>query len=106
MVSRIKYIVLIVLIFQLTGCTLAGVILDGQANNSRSNSTKNAAGSGVFVKDSEAKSFGELGEQIDKSIINFIIDTAEKKPQLKCRQITRTIKECEEIGPPHSSNGN
>lgn len=90
------------LIYQLTGCTLAGVFIDGSAKNSPSTKlgNTNANHAKTTIKDPEGFSFAKLGFEIDSAVIG-LLKPKDKEPQLVCRQISQSIKECEEIKTSH-----
>jgi len=81
--------------YQLVGCTVAGSIVDGYAKNSTNANQTNST-----VTDAEGFSFAKLGFEIDSAVIG-LLKPKEEQPQLVCRQITRSIKECEEVKPSH-----
>ena len=95
-------LVICLLSYKLTGCTAAGVFLDGSAQNSQSANigTTNSNQTKNFVKDPKGFSFAKLGFEIDSAVIG-LLKPKEEEPQLVCRQITRSIKECEEVKPSH-----
>lgn len=88
--------------YQLVGCTVAGSIVDGYAKNSQPTNlaTTNANQTNSIVTDSEGFSFAKLGFEIDSAVIG-LLEPKEEQPKLVCRQITRSIKECEEAKPSH-----
>ncbi|MDI4667917.1 hypothetical protein MKZ42_06195 [Pseudoalteromonas shioyasakiensis] len=81
---------------------MAGSIVDGYAKNSQPTNlaTTNANQTNNTVTDAEGFSFAKLGFEIDSAVIG-LLKPKEQQPQLVCRQITRSIKECEEVKPPH-----
>ncbi|MDI4650861.1 MULTISPECIES: hypothetical protein [Pseudoalteromonas] len=81
---------------------MAGSIVDGYAKNSQPTNlaTTNANQTNSTVTDAEGFSFAKLGFEIDSAVIG-LLKPKEQQPQLVCRQITRSIKECEEVKPPH-----
>jgi len=84
--------VLLIIIFSniLLGCTAMGIFLDETA---RSNSNINSTNS--YVKDKDGFSFGKLGYETDKAIIEFI--KGDDGVIRKCRQVTKVLKECVEV---------
>ena len=84
--------ILLIIIFSnvLLGCTAMGIFLDGTA---RSNSNINSTNG--FVKDKDGFSFGKLGYETDKVIIEFI--KGDDGVIKKCRQVTKNLKECVEV---------
>ena len=88
--------------YQLVGCTVAGAIVDGYAKNSQPTNlaTTNANHTNSTVTDADGFSFAKLGFEIDRAVIG-LLKPNEEQPQLVCRQITRSIKECEEAKPSH-----
>ncbi len=95
-------LVICLVTYQLVGCTVAGSIVDGYAKNSQPTNlaTTNANQNNSTVTDSEGFSFAKLGFEIDSAVIG-LLEPKEEKPKLVCRQITRSIKECEEAKPSH-----
>ncbi|MGB0841338.1 hypothetical protein J8Z28_09915 [Pseudoalteromonas sp. SCSIO 43088] len=81
---------------------MAGSIVDGYAKNSQPTNlaTTNANQTNSTVTDAEGFSFAKLGFEIDSAVIG-LLKPKEQQPQLVCRQITRSIKECEEVKPSH-----
>ncbi|MCG9708961.1 MULTISPECIES: hypothetical protein [unclassified Pseudoalteromonas] len=81
---------------------MAGSIVDGYAKNSQPTNlaTTNANQTNSTVTDSEGFSFAKLGFEIDSAVIG-LLEPKEEQPKLVCRQITRSIKECEEAKPSH-----
>ncbi|WP_217876582.1 hypothetical protein [Pseudoalteromonas shioyasakiensis] len=81
---------------------MAGSIVDGYAKNSQPTNlaTTNANQTNSTVTDSEGFSFAKLGFEIDSAVIG-LLKPKEEEPQLVCRQITSSIKECEEVKPSH-----
>ncbi|MBN4057329.1 hypothetical protein JYT73_00580 [Pseudoalteromonas haloplanktis] len=88
--------------YQLVGCTVAGSLVDGYAKNSQPTNlaTTNANQTNRTVTDADGFSFAKLGFEIDSAVIG-LLKPEEQQPQLVCRQITRSIKECEEAKPSH-----
>ena len=95
-------LVICLISYQLVGCTVAGAIVDGYAKNSQPTNlaTTNANHTNSTVTDADGFSFAKLGFEIDRAVIG-LLKPNEEQPQLVCRQITRSIKECEEIKPSH-----
>ncbi|MCQ8882821.1 hypothetical protein NQS96_13650 [Pseudoalteromonas shioyasakiensis] len=81
---------------------MAGSIVDGYAKNSQPTNlaTTSANQTNSTVTDSEGFSFAKLGFEIDSAVIG-LLEPKEEQPKLVCRQITRSIKECEEAKPSH-----
>ncbi|MDC3189328.1 hypothetical protein NQU96_06220 [Pseudoalteromonas elyakovii] len=81
---------------------MAGSIVDGYAKNSQPTNlaTTNANQTNRTVTDADGFSFAKLGFEIDSAVIG-LLKPKEEQPQLVCRQITRSIKECEEVKPSH-----
>ncbi|WP_300419090.1 hypothetical protein [uncultured Pseudoalteromonas sp.] len=81
---------------------MAGSIVDGYAKNSQPTNlaTTNANQTNSTVTDADGFSFAKLGFEIDRAVIG-LLKPNEEQPQLVCRQITRSIKECEEVKPSH-----
>ncbi|WP_209326733.1 hypothetical protein [Pseudoalteromonas sp. PA2MD11] len=95
-------LVICLISYQLVGCTVAGSIVDGYAKNSQPTNlaTTNANQTNSTVTDADGFSFAKLGFEIDSAVIG-LLKPKEQQPQLVCRQITRSIKECEEVKPSH-----
>ncbi|MEQ3440019.1 hypothetical protein ABMY47_00415 [Pseudoalteromonas sp. BZP1] len=81
---------------------MAGSIVDGYSKNSQPTNlaTTNANQTNSTVTDAEGFSFAKLDFEIDSAVIG-LLKPKEQQPQLVCRQITRSIKECEEVKPSH-----
>ena len=102
MMSNSLKLVTFLLSYQLVGCTVAGSLVDGYAKNSQPTNlaTTNANQTNSTVTDADGFSFAKLGFEIDSAVIG-LLKPKEEEPQLVCRQITRSIKECEEVKPSH-----
>ena len=102
MMSNSLKLVTFLFSYQLVGCTVAGSLVDGYAKNSQPTNlaTTNANQTNSTVTDAEGFSFAKLGFEIDSAVIG-LLKPKEQQPQLVCRQITRSIKECEEVKPSH-----
>ena len=102
MMSNSLKLVTFLFSYQLVGCTVAGSLVDGYAKNSQPTNlaTTNANQTNSTVTDAEGFSFAKLGFEIDSAVIG-LLKPEEQQPQLVCRQITRSIKECEEAKPSH-----
>ena len=90
----------------LTGCTVAGVLIDGTAySKAGENYDADLAQSGPHTEpktlivddDVNTLSFSELGFQIDRAVVGFIKDQIKPQTSNVCRRISRTIKECQEV---------
>ncbi len=101
MMSNSLKLVTFLFSYQLVGCTVAGSLVDGYAKNSQPTNlaTTNANQTNRTVTDADGFSFAKLGFEIDSAVIG-LLKPEEKQPQLVCRQITRSIKECEEEANP------
>jgi hypothetical protein len=99
---NISRLVICLVSYQLVGCTVAGSIVDGYAKNSQPTNlaTTNANHAKTTIKDPEGFSFAKLGFEIDSAVIG-LLKPKDKEPQLVCRQISQSIKECEEINTSH-----
>ncbi|WP_404340266.1 hypothetical protein [Pseudoalteromonas mariniglutinosa] len=104
-----KYFFYCIIIIHLSGCTALGVLTDSYVDTrSKENHDADLANQGHYPSPSETAhhhrengfSFSHLGLEIDQTIVEFFKHGADH-PQLTCRQITRTIKECEEVNTPH-----
>jgi len=102
MMSNSLKLVTFLFSYQLVGCTVAGSLVDGYAKNSQPTNlaTTNANQTSRTVTDADGFSFAKLGFEIDSAVIG-LLKPEEQQPQLVCRQITRSIKECEEAKPSH-----
>ncbi|MEI8645325.1 hypothetical protein P4S60_06820 [Pseudoalteromonas sp. Hal040] len=102
MMSNSLKLVIFLVSYQLVGCTVAGSLVDGYAKNSQPTNlaTTNANQTNRTVTDADGFSFAKLGFEIDSAVIGFL-KPEEQQPHLVCRQITRSIKECEEAKPSH-----
>ncbi|WP_462180139.1 hypothetical protein [Pseudoalteromonas gelatinilytica] len=102
MMSNSLKLVTFLFSYQLVGCTVAGSLVDGYAKNSQPTNlaTANANQTNRTVTDADGFSFAKLGFEIDSAVIG-LLKPEEQQPQLVCRQITRSIKECEEAKPSH-----
>lgn len=102
MMSNSLKLVTFLVSYQLVGCTVAGSLVDGYAKNSQPTNlaTTNANQTNRTVTDADGFSFAKLGFEIDSAVIG-LLKPEEQQPQLVCRQITRSIKECEEAKPSH-----
>jgi hypothetical protein len=102
MMSNSLKLVTFLFSYQLVGCTVAGSLVDGYAKNSQPTNlaTTNANQTNRSVTDADGFSFAKLGFEIDSAVIG-LLKPEEQQPQLVCRQITRSIKECEEAKPSH-----
>jgi len=102
MMSNSLKLVTFLFSYQLVGCTVAGSLVDGYAKNSQPTNlaTTNANQTNRTVTDADGFSFAKLGFEIDSAVIG-LLKPEEQQPQLVCRQITRSIKECEEVKPSH-----
>ena len=102
MMSNSLKLVTFLFSYQLVGCTVAGSLVDGYVKNSQPTNlaTTNANQTNRTVTDADGFSFAKLGFEIDSAVIG-LLKPEEQQPQLVCRQITRSIKECEEAKPSH-----
>ncbi|TMO27448.1 MULTISPECIES: hypothetical protein [unclassified Pseudoalteromonas] len=102
MMSNSLKLVTFLFSYQLVGCTVAGSLVDGYAKNSQPTNlaTTNANQTNRTVTDADGFSFAKLGFEIDSAVIG-LLKPEEQQPQLVCRQITRSIKECEEAKSSH-----
>ncbi len=102
MMSNSLKLVTFLFSYQLVGCTVAGSLVDGYAKNSQPTNlaTTNANQTNRTVTDADGFSFAKLGFEIDSAVIG-LLKPEEQQLQLVCRQITRSIKECEEAKPSH-----
>ena len=94
-----KYCIYLLIILKISGCTAVGVVVDNSLENKITTgpSSNSQQISDVPIRDADGFSFSKFGNEIDSAIVEFIKEGANAKPKLVCRQITRTIKECEEV---------
>ena len=103
-----KLLVTILISVFLSGCTVAGVLIDGHAqNNEKLNQNMNSkARSDPYKdpfnptpKDREGFSFTKLGLKIDSALVDFV--SVENNQQRKvCRKVGKSLKECVELENP------
>jgi len=100
-----KLLVTILIIVFLSGCTVAGVLIDGHAqNNEKLNQNMNSTARSDpykdpfkhIAKDREGFSFTKLGLKIDSALVDFV--SVENNQQRKvCRKVGKSLKECVEL---------
>ncbi|MEG3757281.1 hypothetical protein V5096_04910 [Pseudoalteromonas carrageenovora] len=91
-------------VIYLSGCTVAGAIIDGQAqSNARDNKYSNSPARSEPYKnplapvptDKNGFSFTDIGLKIDSLLINLV--KGESNTVQVCRQVSRVLKECVEV---------
>ncbi|KTD98232.1 hypothetical protein [Pseudoalteromonas sp. H71] len=100
-----KLLVTILISVYLSGCTVAGVLIDGHAqNNEKVNQNMNSTARSdpykdpfkPIAKDREGFSFTKLGLKIDSALVDFV--SVENNQQRKvCRKVGKSLKECVEL---------
>ncbi|KTF14414.1 hypothetical protein [Pseudoalteromonas sp. 10-33] len=100
-----KLLVTILINVFLSGCTVAGVLIDGHAqNNEKLNQNMNSIARSdpykdpfkPIAKDREGFSFTKLGLKIDSALVDFV--SVENNQQRKvCRKVGKSLKECVEL---------
>ncbi|MBW4967721.1 hypothetical protein KZZ04_15265 [Pseudoalteromonas sp. CR1] len=103
-----KLLVTILISVFLSGCTVAGVLIDGHAqNNEKVNQNMNSTARSdpykdpfkSIAKDREGFSFTKLGLKIDSALVDFV--SVENNQQRKvCRKVGKSLKECVELENP------
>ena len=103
-----KLLVTILISVFLSGCTVAGVLIDGHAqNNEKLNQNMNSKARSdpykdpfkAIPKDREGFSFTKLGLKIDSALINFVSLENNQQRQV-CRKVSKSLKECVELNKP------
>lgn len=91
-------------VIYLSGCTVAGVIIDEQAHlNARDNKYSNSPARSEpyknllepIPKNKNGFSFTDLGLKIDSLLINLV--KGEGNTVQVCRQVSKVLKECVEV---------
>ena len=103
-----KLLLTLLITVYLSGCTVAGVLIDGHAqnNNTLNQNMNSKARSDPYKdpfkpipKDREGFSFTKLGLKIDSALVNFV--SLENKQQRQvCRKVSKSLKECVELNKP------
>lgn len=103
-----KLLLTLLITVYLSGCTVAGVLIDGHAqNNEKLNQNMNSKARSdpykdpfkPIPKDREGFSFTKLGLKIDSALVNFV--SLENKQQRQvCRKVSKSLKECVELNKP------
>ena len=91
--NKVRIIVICILLNGLIGCTAIGLFID----ESVANLSQKTANNGVFIKDEEGFSFTKMGYEVDSTLVSFIKNEVVPKPKIKCKQITKYLKECVEL---------
>lgn len=102
-----KQVILTLLASQLlTACTVAGVLVDSTIyTKADENADADLALSpahvtpqkAVPVAEQQTLSFTDLGIEVDRFLVGLVQQQAE--PQVICKRVTKTLKECEEVTP-------
>ncbi|MEJ2911972.1 hypothetical protein [Pseudoalteromonas sp. C12FD-1] len=91
-------------VIYLSGCTVAGAIIDGQAqSNARDNKYSNSPARSEpyknplepVPKDKNGFSFTDIGLKIDSLLINLV--KGEGNTVQVCREVNKVLKECVEV---------
>tara|TARA_B100000315_G_scaffold107528_1_gene98678 strand:- start:394 stop:735 length:342 start_codon:yes stop_codon:yes gene_type:complete len=94
----LKSLFVILSVSLLSGCTAVGLVADGIGGHT---SQAQPASAYADKKDNDRINYGMtmmLGYEIDKAIIEGLeSDSKDKDVELKCRQISRAVKECVEV---------
>lgn len=95
----LKSLYLILSVSLLSGCTAFGLVADGIGGRA---SQAQPASAYADKKDNDRVNYGMtmtmLGYEIDKAIIEGLENSSKDKDvELKCRQISRAVKECVEV---------
>jgi len=103
-----KLLLTLLITVYLSGCTVAGVLIDGHAqNNEKLNQNMNSKARSdpykdpfkAIPKDREGFSFTKLGLKIDSALVDFV--SVENKQQRQvCRKVSKSLKECVELNKP------
>ena len=103
-----KLLLTLLITVYLSGCTVAGVLIDGHAqNNEKLNQNMNSKARSdpykdpfkPIPKDREGFSFTKLGLKIDSAFINFVSLENNQQRQV-CRKVGKSLKECVELNKP------
>ncbi|KPM78981.1 MULTISPECIES: hypothetical protein [Pseudoalteromonas] len=95
----LKSLYVILSVSLLSGCTAVGLVADGIGGRT---SQAQPASAYADKKDNDRVNYGMtmtmLGYEIDKAIIEGLESgSKDKDVELKCRQISRAVKECVEV---------
>lgn len=96
-----KQIILALLASQLlSACTVAGVLVDSTIyskadENADADLALVAPQKAVPVAEQQTLSFTDLGIEVDRFLVGLVQQQAE--PQVICKRVTKTLKECEEV---------
>ena len=106
--ETMKLLLTLLISVYLSGCTVAGVLIDGHAqNNEKLNQNMNSKARSdpykdpfkPIPKDREGFSFTKLGLNIDSALINFVSLENDQQRQV-CRKVSKSLKECVELDKP------
>ena len=99
-----RTIITVILLLFLSGCTVAGALIDGRAEssardaqiiNNQSGSEPNKNPLTPTPSDSNGFSFADVGLKIDSALVNLV--KGKSTTTQVCRQITKSLKECVEV---------
>jgi len=99
-----KTLTLFLCVIYLSGCTVAGAIIDGQAqSNARDNKYNNSSARSEPYKnpleplptDKNGFNFTDMGLKIDSALVSLV--KGESTTTQVCRQVTKSLKECVEV---------
>ncbi|MCO7249246.1 hypothetical protein E5N72_11760 [Pseudoalteromonas sp. MEBiC 03607] len=95
----LKSLYVLLSISLLSGCTVIGLVADGIGGRS---SQAQPATANSAPKENNRVNYGMtmtmIGYEIDKAIVEGLENgSKDKDVELKCRQISRTVKECVEV---------
>ena len=103
-----KLLLTLLISVYLSGCTVAGVLIDGHAqNNEKLNQNMNSTARSdpykdpfkLIAKDRKGFSFTKLGLKIDSALVDFV--SVENNQHRKvCRKVGKSLKECVELENP------
>ena len=103
-----KLLLTLLITVYLSGCTVAGVLIDGHAqNNEKLNQNMNSKARSdpykdpfkPIPKDREGFSFTKLGLKIDSALVDFVSLENNQQSQV-CRKVGKSLKECVELDKP------
>ncbi len=99
-----KTIIVLLFFYCLSGCTVAGAIIDGQAQ-SQARNDKNSISPAQSTPyknplepvptDKNGFNFTDMGLKIDSALVSLV--KGESTTTQVCRQVTKSLKECVEV---------
>ena len=99
-----RTLTLFLCVIYLSGCTVAGAIINGQAqSNARDNKYNNSPARSEPYKnplepvptDKNGFNFTDMGLKIDSALVSLV--KGESTTTQVCRQVTKSLKECVEV---------